>query len=53
MAEGFFVSDEPSKLRKAVLIMASHAKGGIQEWLEMECDEFLLWINAIKELNHV
>jgi hypothetical protein len=31
--------------------MASHAKGGITEWLEMETREFLLWIEALKELN--
>ena len=53
MAEGFFISDESGELRKAVLIMASHAKGGIHEWLEMDCDEFLLWLNTMKKLNHV
>lgn len=31
--------------------MASQTKGGISEWLEMETDEFILWINALKELN--
>jgi hypothetical protein len=30
--------------------MASHAKGGITEWLNMEADEFLLWIEALKEV---
>jgi hypothetical protein len=53
LAEGFFISSKPEELRKAVLIMASNAKGGIHEWLEMECDEFLLWLNSMKELNHV
>jgi hypothetical protein len=31
--------------------MASHAKGGISEWLEMESNDFLLWIEALRELN--
>lgn len=31
--------------------MASQAKGGISEWLEMETDEFILWLNDLKELN--
>jgi hypothetical protein len=31
--------------------MASHSKGGITELLEMEIDEFLLWIKALEELN--
>jgi hypothetical protein len=31
--------------------MASHAKGGITEWLEMKTDEFMLWVEALKELN--
>jgi hypothetical protein len=34
-----------------VLVAASHAKGGIGEWLEMSTDEFLLWMDALKELN--
>jgi hypothetical protein len=34
-----------------VLIAASHAKGGISEWLEMESNDFLLWIEALRELN--
>jgi hypothetical protein len=34
-----------------VLIAASHAKGGISEWTEMETGEFLLWIEALRELN--
>ncbi len=50
MAEGFFIA-EPSELRKAVLIAASYAKGGISEWYEMNCDEFVLWLDALKELN--
>lgn len=31
--------------------MASHTKGGVSEWLEMEMDEFLEWIDALKDLN--
>jgi hypothetical protein len=31
--------------------MASHSKGGVSEWIEMEIDEFLLWIEALRELN--
>jgi hypothetical protein len=31
--------------------MASHAKSGVSEWLEMETEDFLLWIEALKELN--
>jgi hypothetical protein len=31
--------------------MASHAKGGVSEWLEMSADEFLLWVESLKELN--
>jgi hypothetical protein len=31
--------------------MASHAKGGVAEWLEMSTDEFILWVNDLKELN--
>ena len=31
--------------------MASYSKGGISEWLEMETDEFVLWLEALKELN--
>jgi hypothetical protein len=38
-------------LRKAVLVAASHAKGGVTEWLEMSADEFMLWLNDLKELN--
>jgi hypothetical protein len=34
-----------------VLIAASHAKGGVSEWLEMSADEFLLWVESLKELN--
>jgi hypothetical protein len=34
-----------------VLIAASHAKGGITEWLEMSADEFVQWIEALRELN--
>ena len=51
MVEGFFSSAEPEGLRKAVLIAASYAKGGISEWIEMNCDEFVLWLDALKELN--
>jgi hypothetical protein len=31
--------------------MASHAKGGVREWLEMETDDFLLWVNDLRELH--
>ena len=31
--------------------MASQVKGGISEWLEMQTDEFILWMNDLKELN--
>jgi hypothetical protein len=34
-----------------VLIAASHAKGGISEWMNMDIDNFLLWFEALKELN--
>jgi hypothetical protein len=34
-----------------VLIAASHAKGGISEWLEMESDDFSLWIEALREVH--
>jgi hypothetical protein len=34
-----------------VLIAASHAKGGVSEWLEMSADEFVLWVEVLKELN--
>jgi hypothetical protein len=34
-----------------VLIAASHAKGGVTEWLEMSADEFVLWLEDLKELN--
>jgi hypothetical protein len=31
--------------------MASHAKGGITEWVEMESNDFSLWFEALRELN--
>ncbi len=31
--------------------MAFHAKGGISEWLEMESEDFVEWMEALKELN--
>jgi hypothetical protein len=31
--------------------MASYAKGGISEWLEMESNDFSPWIEALRELN--
>jgi hypothetical protein len=34
-----------------VLIAASHAKGGITEWLEMSADNFLLWMEDLRELH--
>jgi hypothetical protein len=30
--------------------MASYAKGGIAEWLEMETDEFALWLKELRAL---
>lgn len=51
MVKGFFSTAESEELRKAVLIAASYAKGGISEWLEMNCNEFALWLDALKELN--
>lgn len=50
MAKGFFISIEPMDLREAVLIIASHSKGGISEWLEMNTSEFMLWLEALKDL---
>ena len=50
LAEGFFVSFDGAELRCAVLVMASYSKGGIAEWLEMEADEFALWIKELKTL---
>jgi hypothetical protein len=31
--------------------MASHAKGGVSEWVNMDIDDFLLWLEALRELN--
>jgi hypothetical protein len=31
--------------------MASHSKGGVSEWLEMSADEFVLWMNDLRELH--
>ncbi len=50
MVEGFFISFNGTEIRRAVLIIASHAKGGITEWLDMDSDEFVLWIDELKEL---
>jgi hypothetical protein len=33
-----------------VLSLAAFAKGGISEWLEMDIEEFVLWINSAREL---
>ena len=30
--------------------MASYSKGGVTEWLEMDSDEFVLWLDELKEL---
>lgn len=51
MVAEFFSSADPSELRRAVLIMATYSKGGVSEWLEMETDEFVLWLEVLKELN--
>lgn len=51
MVAEFFSSADPAELRRAVLILAAHAKGGVSEWLEMETDEFVLWLDMLKELN--
>ena len=37
-------------MRKAVLIIASHSKGGVSEWLEMDSNEFILWLDALRDL---
>ena len=50
MAEGFFVTFDSAELRRTVLVMASYSKGGISEWLEMETDEFALWVKELREL---
>ena len=50
MVKGFFISFNGAEIRRAILIIASHAKGGSSEWLEMETDEFVLWIDELKEL---
>lgn len=50
MVERFFSATDQLELRKAVLIMASHAKGGIGEWLEMGSNEFMEWLEALKDL---
>ena len=50
MAKGFFSTADHLELREAVLIMASHAKGGICEWLEMDSNEFMEWLEALKDL---
>ena len=50
MAKGFFSAADQLELRKAVLIMASHAKGGISEWMEMGGNEFMEWLEALKDL---
>ncbi len=31
--------------------MASYAKGGISEWLDMDCVDFVDWMDDLKELN--
>jgi hypothetical protein len=31
--------------------MASHAKGGVSEWANMDIDDFLSWFEALRELN--
>jgi hypothetical protein len=31
--------------------MASHAKGGVSEWLEMNADDFMLWMEDLRELH--
>ena len=50
MVEGFFISFNGSEIRRAILIIASYSKGGISEWLEMNSDEFVLWLDALKDL---
>ena len=50
MVEGFFISFNGAEIRRAILIIASHAKGGITEWLNMDSDEFVLWLDALKDL---
>jgi hypothetical protein len=31
--------------------MASYAKGGISEWLEMSANDFVLWMEDLRELH--
>lgn len=33
-----------------MLVMASYSKGGVSEWLEMRPDEFVEWLEVLKEL---
>jgi hypothetical protein len=35
---------------KLILKMASWTGGGVNQFLEMDCDEFLGWINALHEV---
>ncbi len=51
MAKGFFISIDSAELKEAVLIIASHAKGGVTEWLEMSSDEFIEWLDALKRIH--
>lgn len=37
-------------MRKAVLSAAHYSKGGINEWLDVDSDEFLLWLDDLKDL---
>ncbi len=51
MVERFFINFNGEELRQAILVCAFYSKGGISEWLEMESDEFVLWLREIKKLN--
>jgi hypothetical protein len=34
-----------------VLTAAYYAKGGITEWLEMNADDFVVWMEDLRELH--
>lgn len=36
----------------SVLSLAAFAKGGISEWLEMDIEEFIEWLNSARTLNN-
>lgn len=50
MIEGFFIVDDPMEIRKAVLAIASYSQGGISEWVDMCSGEFILWLDALRDM---